>query len=233
MKGKIRAVFFDIDDCLYDSTLQAGMVRRNAVRAMIAEGLDAGEDEALGGLRDIVVRFGSNYSHHFNELLKGLGYGENPRIIAAGVAAYHTTKAAYLVPFADTVPTLLELRDLGYRLGVITDGLPVKQWEKLIMLGLQHFFDVVVISGEVGISKPDKRIFEFSVDKMGFKPGECVMVGDRLDRDIRGANDVGMVTVQVLKGKYCGKKPECEAEEPDAVVGELGQIVDVIKEIRK
>lgn len=227
--NKIKAVFFDIDDTLYDSTLQAEMVRKNAIKAMIEAGLEITEEEGLRVLNDIVKKFGSNHPHHFNELLKEFGYDENPRIIAAGIVAYHTTKSAYLVPFPDTVPTLLRLRDSDYKLGVITDGIAVKQWEKLIRLGLQHFFHTVIISGEIRREKPDIGMFRLAAREVGCLPKEVVMVGDRLDRDILGANKAGMTTIQVVKGKYGSQTPKSEEHNPDYVISGLKEILRILK----
>lgn len=226
---QIKSIFFDIDNTLYDSTLQVEMVRRNAIKAMIEAGLDIGEEEGLSALLGIVNKFGSNYEHHFDDLLKKFGQEDNPRIIAAGIVAYHATKIAYLVPYPDTVPTLLELRDRGYRLGVITEGRSVKQWEKLIRLGLQHFFHAVVISEEVQKQKPDAEMFRIAAAKIGCRPKEAVMVGDRLDKDIQGAKEAGMVTVQVMKGKYMTRTPEKKTQEPDYVVPALKGILEILK----
>lgn len=225
---KIKAVFFDVDDTLYDSTLQAETARKNAIKAMIGAGLSLSEEEAMKSLKRIVKKFGSNYPRHFNELLKETGHDDNPHIIAAGLVAYHNTKLTYLVPFRDTVPTLLSLRDRKYRLGAITNGLAVKQWEKLIRLGVQHVFDVVIISEETGLEKPGPEIFRLALKKMGCKPGEAAMLGDRIDRDIAGANKAGMLTIQLLKGrrKNLPKTPE---EEPDYVVPDLRDILDILE----
>lgn len=226
---KIKTVFFDIDNTLYDTTLQAEMVRRNAIKAMIEAGFAVEEEEALKALWEIVKEKGSNYPHHFDELLKKFGYSQNPRIIAAGIVAYHTTKSAYLVPYPDTIPTLLELRDRGYRLGIITEGIPVKQWEKLIRLGLQHFFHTVVISEEVKMFKPSPEIFRIAAEKAGCKTNEAAMVGDRLDKDIAGANLAGMATIQLMKGKYSDVRPKTAEEEPDYVVPNLKSILTILK----
>ena len=227
--NKIKAVFFDIDDTLYDTTLQAEMVRKNAIKAMIEAGLDIEEDEAMEALQEIVQQYGSNYQYHFDHLLERYGYQKNPRIIAAGIVAYHTTKAAYLVPFPDTVPTLLELRDMGYRIGVITEGRSVKQWEKLIRLGLQHFFHAVVISEDIGREKTDPEIFRLAAEKIGAKTKETIMVGDRLEKDIGGAKLAGMKTVQLKRGKHARKMPTCPEEEPDYVIGKLKDILRILK----
>lgn len=232
---KKKAIFFDIDDTLYDSSLQSDLARRNALRAMIEAGLDIDEKVGLEALQSTVREFGSNYEYHFNELLKKFGYGSNPRIIAAGIVAYHTTKIAYLVPFPDTIPTLLKLRDLGYKLGVITDGRAVKQWEKLIRLGLQHFFDTVAISEEVKSQKPYTGIFRQALKKVGCSAGEALMVGDRLDKDISGAKKAGMTTVQILGGKHINLRPKNSYEEPDYIIKNLRDIFYVlgVKEKRK
>ncbi|MFZ2455757.1 MAG: TIGR02253 family HAD-type hydrolase [Candidatus Altiarchaeia archaeon] len=226
---KIKAVFFDIDNTLYDSALQVEMVRRNAIKAMIEAGFEIDAEEGLKALKDIVAIRGSNYQNHFDELLKKYGYEGNPRILAAGIVAYHNTKSAYLVPFPDTIPTLLTLRQRGYKIGVITEGRSVKQWEKLISLGLQHFFHAVLISEEVKKEKPDVELFVKAAQRIGCKPGESAMVGDRLDKDIVGAKAAGMTTIQILKGKYSDQRPTCSKEEPDYIVPDLKGILSILK----
>jgi putative hydrolase of the HAD superfamily len=226
---KIKAVFFDIDNTLYDSALQVEMVRRNAIKAMIEAGLDIDAEEGLKALQEIVALKGSNYQNHFDELLKKYGCEGNPRILAAGIVAYHNTKLSYLVPFPDTIPTLLTLRQRGYKIGVITEGRSVKQWEKLISLGLQHFFHAVLISEEVQKQKPDVEIFITAAKRIGYEPGESAMVGDRLDKDIIGAKAAGMTTIQILKGKYSDKRPTCPGEEPDYIVPDLKGVLSILK----
>ena len=227
--NKIKAVFFDIDNTLYDSTLQVEMVRRNAIKAMIEAGLEIDEEAGLKALKEIVRVKGSNYDHQFNDLLEEFGYDNTPRIIAAGILAYHNTKAAYLVPFPDTVSVLLKLRERGYKIGVITEGLAVKQWEKLISLGLQHFFHAVLISEEVRKQKPDVEMFSIAAQRIGCTPKEAAMVGDRLDKDIGGAKRSGMTTIEILKGKYASEKPASQEEEPDYIVPDLKHILAILK----
>jgi len=226
---RIKAVFFDIDNTLYDSTLQVEMARRNAIKAMIEAGLETDIEDGLKDLKQIVDEYGSNYENHFDVLLEKHGCGGNPRILAAGILAYHNTKSAYLVPFPDTVPTLLTLRQRGYRIGVITEGRSVKQWEKLISLGLQHFFHVVLVSEDVKMQKPDAELFREAARRIGCMPKEAVMVGDRLDKDIAGAKNAGMLTIQVLQGKYSDQKPSLPSEEPDYIVPNLKGILSILK----
>ncbi|MEM2918624.1 MAG: TIGR02253 family HAD-type hydrolase [Candidatus Altiarchaeota archaeon] len=226
-------IFFDIDNTLYDSTLQVEQARKNAVKAMIEAGLNANQERALNELRKIVKRHGSNYSMHYNELVKKFNFEENPRIIAAGIVAYHNTKLAFLTPFPETVPTLLKLRELGYKLGVITDGKAIKQWEKLIRLGLQHFFDLVLISEEIGIEKSDEKIFKFALEKIKCEPSEAIMVGDRLDKDILGANKIGMLTIKILRGRYSEQQPKIKDEKPLYEISNLREIFSILEKIER
>jgi len=66
---------------------------------------------------------------------------------------------------------------------------------ELDQFGLTKYFSELVISDEVGLHKPDERIFKYALDKTGAKPWRCVMVGDRVDNDVRPAKLLGMRTV--------------------------------------
>ena len=225
---KIKAVLFDIDNTLYNTKALVVNSRRNAVKAMIEAGLDVNVEDALKKLSEIVRKYGPNYDQHYDRLLEVYDIPSNPRIISAGIIAYHTTKVAYLVPYSDTTPTLLKLVSRNIKLGVVTDGIPAKQWEKLIRLGLQHFFDVVIISEEYNTQKPDEKLFKEAVKKLSLKPSEVMMVGDRVDKDISGANKAGLTSVQVLYPEVDEKPPEKKLEYPDYVIGRLSELLDLI-----
>jgi len=224
----IKAVFLDLDGTLYDNSILAEQSRRNAVRAMIEAGLPAGEDDAYRRLLSIVEKHGSNYDNHYDKLVSSYGIKRNKHVVAAGVVAYHTTKLAYLVPYRETVPTLLRLHDMGLKLGVVTNGLAVKQWEKIIRLGLQHFFHTAVISEDVKAHKPDKEIFEKAAKKINVKPDECMMVGDRIEKDFAGANKLGFTTVFVARGEE--QKPKKKIEEPDYIISDLSALPEIVRQ---
>lgn len=224
----IKAIFFDIDDTLYDSTKLTTMARQNSIKAMIDSGLqERSEEELYNLLNEIIKKYGSNYAKHYDRLLEELGLEVDPKIVAAGVVAYEHTKEGYLKPFPGVIPTLLELKE-KYRLGVISNGLAIKQWEKLIGLGIHHLFDVVATSEELGFEKPQKEIFLFAVEKLGLSPSDCMIVGDRLDTDITGGKAAGMKTVHLRKGKYGEMSPQSEDETPDFEIDDFTQITDVL-----
>jgi putative hydrolase of the HAD superfamily len=195
----IKAIFFDIDNTLYDSATLTSMARKNSILAMIDAGIEVPEDEISSDLKTIISKFGSNFPRHYDELMKLYGL-ENPKIIAAAIVAYEHTKLAYLKPMAGVDPTLMELKK-EFKLGVISNGLRIKQWEKLVGLRIHHFFDAVITSEECGCEKPAPEIFLAALRALDIESGEAVMVGDKYDLDIEGAKRVGMETIWLKKGE--------------------------------
>jgi putative hydrolase of the HAD superfamily len=195
----IKAIFFDIDNTLYDSATLTAMARKNSVLAMIDAGLIVPENQILKDLTAIIGRFGPNYHRHYDKLLKLYGT-DDPKIIAAGVVAYEHTKNAYLKPGAGVIPTLIELKK-RFKLGVISNGLRSKQWEKLVGLGVHHFFSAVITSQECKCEKPSPEIFKIAIKALDVNPDEAVMVGDKYDLDIAGAKKIGMHALWLTKNE--------------------------------
>lgn len=193
----IKAVFFDIDDTLYDTSGFAGLARKAAINVMIDAGLPLTSDEAYKLLREIIKEKGSNYDKHFNILTKRVFGEEKPLLIALGMITYHNVKFALLRLFPDTMSTLIYLKSKEYQLGVISNGITIKQWEKLIRLGLHHFFDQVVTSQEAGVEKPHEQIFQVALDRMGCKAQNSIMIGNKFSEDIFGAINMGMSAILV------------------------------------
>jgi putative hydrolase of the HAD superfamily len=88
-----------------------------------------------------------------------------------------------------------------YRLGLLTNGPSDIQRFKLAGSGLAACFDAVVISGEVGLGKPDPGVFEDVLARLGVEPEAAVMVGDSWERDVLGALGAGITAVWVAGGR--------------------------------
>jgi len=229
---KIRCVVFDIDDTLYDASFQMSTARLNAIKAMIEAGLPTNIEGAYRVLEEIVKEFGRHYNRHYDQLLERLGLEWNPRVIAAGVIAYRETSSAYLKPYPDTISVLLKLRESGYRLGVVSEGRSVKQWQKLIQLGIQHLFHRVVISEEIRENTVTPEMFELLLKDLGTSPEETVFVGNQLDTDILCANKVGVISVRIRKGERRVEEPESPAMAPKYEINELSGISDVLEKLK-
>lgn len=225
----IKAVFFDIDDTLYDTSSFAKLARRAAINAMIDAGLPLEFDEAYKLLREIIKEKGSNYDKHFNVLTKRVFGEEKPLLIALGMITYHNVKFALLRLFPNTMSTLIYLKSRGYHLGVISNGITIKQWEKLIRLGLNHFFDEVVTSQEAGVEKPDEKIFKLAMGKMGCKAEKSVMVGNKFSEDILGAINTGMSAILVNSELTKSEKEYIKKENLKVdVINELSELKDIL-----
>jgi putative hydrolase of the HAD superfamily len=98
--------------------------------------------------------------------------------------------------FEDVVPVLRRLKDAGMRLGVISN---FEEWlERLLdQLGVTTFFDVRVISGVVGMEKPDPRIFELAMARAGVDAAGSVYVGDDPQMDVEPAAALGMLPILI------------------------------------
>ena len=230
---RLKAIFFDIDDTLFSTSEFARRARRNSLQAMIGAGLtmDLGALEAE--LEEIIAEFSSNYDQHFDKLLLRIPRkhyrGVNPAIIvAAGVVAYHQTKFLELKPYND-VPEVLErlskIQDLT--LGVITHGLAVKQSEKLIRLGVHSYLqpNAIFISEQIGISKPNPKLYQRALSDLNLKPAEAMYIGDRPRHDIDAPNRVGMITVRNLRGE---RNHEPGETIPDFEIDSFKQLEEIV-----
>lgn len=119
-------------------------------------------------------------------------HGIHDQILIAQLAArFETERYRRYSVFPDTVATLQSLRST-YALGMITNGTPDLQGEKIRRTALANYFDVILISGAVGIGKPDPRIFTIALEQLAVPATAAVMVGDNMFRDIKGAQQAGV-----------------------------------------
>lgn len=231
----MKAVLFDIDDTLFSTTEFARAARWNAVQAMAAHGLDATPEELLDELHEVIREFGSNYSSHFDKLILRLPHQARQRInpaivVAAGVVAYHDTKFEELAPFKDVKPFLAALRAARMRLGVITHGWTAKQSEKLVRLGLVEYFEgtEVFISDQVGIAKPNPKLYRYALSEMGLLPGEVMYVGDNLAHDIAPPARLGMHTAWARRAA----KPDQDPADfnPEFIIDDFHALAAILRE---
>ncbi|MCZ6597923.1 MAG: TIGR02253 family HAD-type hydrolase [Planctomycetota bacterium] len=232
----LKAVLFDIDDTLFSTTTFAHRARTNAVRAMVAAGLKSDEETVLRELGEVVAEFSSNYDHHYDQLLKRLGpdavlAGVNPAlIVAAGVAAYHDTKFRELEVFDDVYPFLEDLRAAGLKTGVVTHGWTNKQAEKLVRLGLVPYLDprAIFISDQIGISKPNPKIYQHALRELGLQPKEAMYIGDNPITDIAPPNELGMITVWIRRAAK--ENIEGTGIVPDHAVDDFEELRPILQE---
>ena len=119
---------------------------------------------------------------------------DNTQFAASLADAFIKNRRKHHTIYEDAEPCLKELSK-SYQLGLLTNGAPCIQREKIVSVGIHKYFNEIIISGEVGYGKPDPRIYELILSHLGAKPENACVVGDRLDRDIAGAEAVGIKTI--------------------------------------
>jgi putative hydrolase of the HAD superfamily len=231
----LSAVLFDIDDTLFSTTVFASKARHAAVQAMVHMGLKATEEEVFRELQEVLREFGSNYAHHYQKLLMRLPravLGDlNPALVeSAGVVAYHDTKFGGLEPFPDVLPLLSKLKEAGIQTGIITHGWTIKQAEKLIRLGVLPLVDpkAVFISDQVGISKPNPKLYSLALRKLGLEAEQVMYVGDSLEHDVAPPGSLGIRTVWSRRAAKDGQDPE--AIRPDHIIDDFGELEAILRD---
>ncbi|MEQ9438183.1 MAG: YjjG family noncanonical pyrimidine nucleotidase [Cyclobacteriaceae bacterium] len=118
-----------------------------------------------------------------------LAYNEQvPPLLAREYLAICPTKT-HVIPDAIATLDILQTR---YQLHIITNGFSDVQAIKLRSAGLTHYFQTVTTSDEAGYRKPHEQMFRFAMDRIQATPAECIVVGDNLEADIRGAQNAGI-----------------------------------------
>ena len=196
--GKFKAVLWDLDDTLYSRRCAAketfyGMFREN----FYPSASDGFICEAVEYMMTKVKRNSMIHEDAFFALFEKFP-PEIPYVRSRCVEYYYAHIVDFLVPFAEQFKILSALRARGIKTALVTNiqKEQVKsQRTKVERLGLRDLMDAIVISGEIGIHKPDRRIFEYAAEKLGVMPEECIFVGDDPESDIRGAIGAGMEAV--------------------------------------
>jgi putative hydrolase of the HAD superfamily len=228
----IRAVVFDVDGTLVDhlGAQRAGLEKLYAVL----------EEAQRVSLDEFIVIWHREDDRHWQQYQMGEITFVQQRLLrvkavfdclgecATGeraMAVFHTYLAAYETSwrlYKDVLPCLDALR--GCRLAVISNGDSGQQRRKLERTGIASRFESVVISGDLGVSKPHPEIFERSLQELGVAAEEAVYIGDHLEADALGAQEVGMRAIWLAR-EGCAGDP---ADLPVPVVESLAQVESVI-----
>lgn len=197
----VRAVLFDLDDTLFDhqhcSREALGGVRAlhpcfeqieaqslEAAHARILEELHA--DVMVGKVPLDVAR-----AERFRRLYEFAGLEAEQEQVVRTAAAYRDAYIAARRAIAGATGLLAAVRQRA-SVGVVSNNLLAEQQQKMRDCGLDRHCDVLVVSEEAGVSKPDPRIFEIALERLQCRAEEAVMVGDSWSADVEGARAAGI-----------------------------------------
>jgi len=203
-KAAIKGVVFDLDNTLLDFMQMKEFAVKAAVKGMIEAGLMVDEDQSYREIIAIYEKFGWENQQVFDVFIeKQIGYVEH-KFLAAGIVAYRRAREANLMAYPNVNKTLMALTKAGIKLGVVSDAPSREAWLRIYYLNLYHFFDVVITFDDSGERKPSKVPFKMSLEALQLEPKETIMVGDWPERDVVGAQQIGMKTAFARYGDTFG-----------------------------
>jgi putative hydrolase of the HAD superfamily len=142
---------------------------------------------------------------------------------AALARLYSERRHALVHVFPDAIATLEALRARGHRLAMLTNGGTESQRGKIVRFDLARHFDYIQVEGEFGHGKPDARVYRNVLARLGAEPRDAMMVGDDLERDVAGPQQVGIQGVWIDRAG-AGLPPGCPVR-PDRIIASLSDLL--------
>ena len=232
---EIRGIFFDLYGTLlrYGNMEAAGESWYHAIRRELVASGHAFDEETLIRLCEEFLLQPEPpvqddgltvYERRMRELVGELGLEELRRISEASIAAWHAHTP--LDPEAKSVLGELQGR---YKLALISNfDHPPHVHRLLDELALRPFFDAVVVSGDVGVKKPDPAIFTPALEQTGLATDEALFVGDSPEDDIAGAKAAGLRPVLIRRSLGADDSPPAWTEDGVRVVTRLREVVGLV-----
>ena len=228
------AIVFDVDDTLYD----LAEPYRKAVLAFFGDdtGLPLDElfkrsrihsDEAFAlveaGKRPISYMHAYRVQATFEEY--GIEVSEKDALAFQTVYSQMQGEISLSAPVREMLQTCV---DSGWGVGVITNGESRHQWRKLEALGIPDIIDrkSIVVSGDVGCSKPDVGVFRVSENLLGTVPLDCWFVGDTYENDVVGSLDAGWKCIWFDRR---GRGVSAGERIPDIIVRSEQELVSTVR----
>lgn len=227
----VRAVLFDLDDTLFDhlacsrSALQAVQASHDGLAAMPFEALERAHSGFLEQLHTEVMvgrlPIDDARRERFRRLFGAAGVEPDEPLVNVAACAY---RDAYMGArrAVEGAAALLALVKARAKVGIVSNNLLEEQREKLRHCALDPFVDALVVSEEIGVSKPDPEIFRVALERLGCAAQDAVMVGDSWAADVVGARAAGIRPIWFNRHDADAREPgvaEIRALEPaDAVM---------------
>jgi putative hydrolase of the HAD superfamily len=218
----VRAVLFDLDDTLFDHRLCA----RTALTALhesyaVLRGRPFAEVERLHSslLEELHPRVTAGElpledarQERFRRLFAAVGEIPDDRIVAEAAETYRGGYVKIRRPIAGAAALLAAVKQRA-RVGIVSNNLLDEQRGKLRQCALDEYVDVLVVSEEAGMSKPDPRIFQIALDRLECRPADVVMVGDSWSADVVGARAAGIRAIWFNPDRSPSPEPAASVEE--------------------
>jgi HAD superfamily hydrolase (TIGR01549 family) len=230
-------VLFDLDDTLHDDTtayrraalrVAQDVAREHGIAAADLEAAYVAQaDEFWQRLApsDLTVPLRDVRAQLWRRALERVGLRDES-LARECARRYNEYRREHFELFPGALELLRSLRHEGKKIGVVTNGFAETHHEKVTLLRLRDEIDALFIADEVGMLKPDPQIFTHACSVFGVAPAAAAMVGDRYERDIRGAIEAGLFTVWV---NVRNERLPSDAVPPDAVCGSILEVGPILR----
>jgi len=162
-------------------------------------------------------------------MVKAICFDLGDTLIAEETVVHNSLGQAITAQVIEGVFEVLEsIRKDGYKAAMIANADSTGARNIIASCGLEDYFDAIIISEELGIEKPDQRIFQVALDRLGVKAEDAVMVGNRIDADIVGANGIGMKSVWFKWNDRYEQAIEREVEKPNFTIKSISELLDLL-----
>ncbi len=220
----IRAVIFDLDNTLVDFMKMKRRAIEEAIPAMMDAGLELSVEESNKIIDEIYKEQGIEYQQVFDAFLQRVLKKVDYKILSAGIVAYRRAREAALIPYPHVYSTLNKLLKMGIKMGIVSDAPAKEAWLRLAYLNFHHIVDAVVTFEDTGQRKPHSAPFLKILEILDVNSEEAIMVGDWVERDIIGAENVGMKTAFA---KY-GDTFDTKSHNADYELNDINELIDII-----
>lgn len=203
----IRHIFFDLDNTLWDFNTNSRQVLKDLFFEFNLEsrcGIDVERfifhyekinAELWAKLRAGEISKEQLRSNRFYNSMQYFGFEDYE--LGYQMELEYVKKSPYQKNLLPGTLELLQKLKVHYSLHIITNGFKEVQYIKLENCGLKNYFENIIISEEVGFSKPNKSIFRLAMTKAAALPEECLMIGDDEETDVKGALNAGMKAIHL------------------------------------
>lgn len=132
----------------------------------------------------------------------------------------------YLTLEGPAANLLSALRKHNYQIGLITNGPSRSQWEKIVQIGAEDFFDSILVSGDLSCEKPQPEIFHLACRQLNVQATKSCMIGDKLETDILGGKLAGMAATFWIP-LNSSDRASCADEMPDFTIESLTDLAPI------
>lgn len=225
---KIKHIFLDLDRTLWDFDANSKLELRNIWNhyQLHQKGI-ALPDQFIAVYEQINNNCWKLYRENkltkeilrvkrFNDTLIYFGIEDNE--LAKKIALTYTTNSPKRTILVEGALEILDYLKPKYELHIITNGFLEVQHLKLKKCGLTPYFKTIITSDEVGVMKPNKKVFDFALNQTSANSEESVYIGDSYKIDIEGAVNAGWNAIY-----YNPKQTTCELP----ILGNVHQLIDI------